>query len=118
MSVFVVFLVRFYRIWTEYGEILRISSYSVRMRKIQTRKTPNTNIFHAVHITFKKDFKSLLFVFILKSKSYFEVFYIQTMATTTTYILHETIFIFWFELADDILFLSQINIYLTPFMFC
>ena len=38
----------FSRIRTEYGEILRISSYSVRMRKIRTRITPNTNTFHAV----------------------------------------------------------------------
>ena len=52
--VFGVILVRiflaFSRIWTEYGEILRISAYSVRMRenvgKIQTRITLNTSTFY------------------------------------------------------------------------
>ena len=42
----------FSRIRTEYGEILRISPYSVRMRenagKRQTRITPNTDTFYAV----------------------------------------------------------------------
>ena len=41
----------FFRIWTEYGEILRISPYSVRMReisgKMRTRITPNTDTFYA-----------------------------------------------------------------------
>ena len=39
-------------IWTEYGEILPISPYSVQMRenpgKMRTRITPNTNTFYAV----------------------------------------------------------------------
>ena len=56
VSVFEVILVRifpgFSRIWTEYGEILRISPYSVRMRenagKMRTRITPNTDSFYAV----------------------------------------------------------------------
>ena len=42
----------FSRIWTEYGKILRISPYSVRMQenagKIWTRITPNTDTFCAV----------------------------------------------------------------------
>ena len=38
----------FSRIRTKYGEIVRISPYSFRMRKIRTRKTPNTDTFHAV----------------------------------------------------------------------
>ena len=44
----------FSRIWTEYGEILRISLYSVRMRenvgKMRTRITPNTDKFYEVEI--------------------------------------------------------------------
>ena len=44
----------FSRIWTEYGEILCISPYSVRMRenagKMQTRITPNRDTFYAVCI--------------------------------------------------------------------
>ena len=38
----------FSRIWTKYGEIFRISPYSVRIREIRTRKTANTNTFHAM----------------------------------------------------------------------
>ena len=40
----------FSRIWTEYGEILSISLYSVRMGKMHTRKCPNTDsvMFSAV----------------------------------------------------------------------
>ena len=42
----------FSRIRTEYGETLRISPYSVRMRenagKMGTRITPNTDTFYAV----------------------------------------------------------------------
>ena len=38
----------FGRILSEYGEIFRIFPYLVRMRKIQTRKTPNTDTFHEV----------------------------------------------------------------------
>ena len=38
----------FSRIWIEYGEVQSISPYSVRLRKIQTRKTPNTGTFHAM----------------------------------------------------------------------
>ena len=57
MSVFRVILVRifpaFSRIRTEYGEILRISPYSVRMRenagKVRTTVTPNMEIFYAVN---------------------------------------------------------------------
>ena len=57
MSVFGVILVRifpaFSRIRTEYGEILRISPDSVKMRenkrKMRTRITPNTDTFYAVH---------------------------------------------------------------------
>ena len=56
MPVFVVILVlifpTFSRIRTEYGEILRIYPYSLRMRenagKIRTRITPNTDTFYAV----------------------------------------------------------------------
>ena len=48
---------RIFRIWTEYGEILRISSYSVRMQenagKMRTKITPNTDNFCAVHHIFK-----------------------------------------------------------------
>ena len=47
----------FSRIRTEYGEILRISSYSVRMQenagKMRTKITPNTDNFCAVHHVFK-----------------------------------------------------------------
>ena len=57
-SVFGVILVRifpaFSRIRTEYGEILRISPYSVRMQenagKMRTRITPNTDSFYTVVI--------------------------------------------------------------------
>ena len=38
VSVFGVFLVRIFRIWTEYREILRISSYSVQMRENTDQK--------------------------------------------------------------------------------
>ena len=38
----------FSRIRTEYGEIRSISPYSVKIQKIQTRITPNTNTVHAV----------------------------------------------------------------------
>ena len=43
------------RIRTEYGEIRSISPYSVRIRKIRTRKTPYLDTFHAgmwVHFFF------------------------------------------------------------------
>ena len=56
VSVFVVILANifpaFSRIRTEYGEIYRISSYSVRMRenagKMQAKITPNTDTFYVV----------------------------------------------------------------------
>ena len=56
VSVFGIILVRifpaFSRIWTEYGEILRIFPYPVQMRenagKMRTRITPNTDSFYAV----------------------------------------------------------------------
>ena len=35
------------RIWTEYGEMWSIFPYSVRMRKIRTRRSPNTDISHS-----------------------------------------------------------------------
>ena len=38
----------FSRIWTEYGEILRISPYSVRMREMRARITPNTDTIYTV----------------------------------------------------------------------
>ena len=38
----------FSRIRTEYGGIRSISPYSVRMLKMRTRTTPNTDTFHAV----------------------------------------------------------------------
>ena len=38
----------FSRIWTEYGEILRISHFQSKCGKIRTRKTPNTGTFYAV----------------------------------------------------------------------
>ena len=38
VSVFGVFLVRIFRIWTEHREILRISSYSVQMRENTDQK--------------------------------------------------------------------------------
>ena len=45
----------FSRIWTEDGEILRISPYSVQMRenlgKMRTRITPNTDSFYTVFLT-------------------------------------------------------------------
>ena len=43
----------FSRIWAEYGEILRISPYGVRMRGNTDQKTPNTDFFHAVLDTSK-----------------------------------------------------------------
>ena len=59
MSVFRVILVRIFPafscIWTEYGKILRISPYSVRMwenaGKMRTRTTPNTDSFYVVNVT-------------------------------------------------------------------
>ena len=39
----------FSRIRTEYGELLRISPYSVRMQEMRARTTPSTDTFHAVH---------------------------------------------------------------------
>ena len=48
MSVFGVVWDVFSRIRIEYGEILRISLYSVQMREIRARKNPNTNTLHAV----------------------------------------------------------------------
>ena len=36
------------RIWTECGEILRISPYSVQMQRNTDQKTLNTDTFHAV----------------------------------------------------------------------
>ena len=56
VSVFGIILVRifptFSRIWTEYGEILRIFPYPVQMRenagKMRTRITPNTDSFYAL----------------------------------------------------------------------
>ena len=41
------------RIRTEYGEILRISPYSVRMRENTYQKNSNTDTFHAVDIVLK-----------------------------------------------------------------
>ena len=44
----------FSRIRTEYGDILRISPHSVRMRenagKMRTRTTPNMEAFYAVYV--------------------------------------------------------------------
>ena len=43
-------------IWTEYGEVFRISPHSVQMRenagRMRTRITPNTNTFYEVKIKF------------------------------------------------------------------
>ena len=43
---------RIYRVWAEYGDILRISPYSVGIRenagKMRTRITPITDTFYAV----------------------------------------------------------------------
>ena len=50
LSVFGDFLVRIFPIRTEYRDILSISPYSVQIRKIRTRKTPNTDTFYAVWI--------------------------------------------------------------------
>ena len=47
VPVFGVFLVRISRIRTEYGEILRIHS---KCGKVPTRKTSNTDTFHAVRL--------------------------------------------------------------------
>ena len=38
----------FSRIRTKYGDILRISPYSIQMRENRTRITPNMDTFHAV----------------------------------------------------------------------
>ena len=48
----------FSRIRTEYGEIIRISSYKVQMQENTDQKTPNTDTFYAVEAeaTFKKGF--------------------------------------------------------------
>ena len=43
-----IFFFFFSRIWTECGEILRISPYSVQMRRNTDQKTLNTDTFHAV----------------------------------------------------------------------
>ena len=55
------FFPKFSRIGTEYGEILRVSAYSLRMRenarKMRTRITPNTDVFYVV---VKCDFVSIL----------------------------------------------------------
>ena len=40
----------FSRIRTEYGEIIHTSPCSVRMGKIRTRITPNTDTFHVVDV--------------------------------------------------------------------
>ena len=40
----------FCHIWTEYGEILCISPYSVPMRENTHHKTPNTDTFYALHL--------------------------------------------------------------------
>ena len=39
----------FCRTWTEYGEIRSISPYSVQMREIRTRITPNRDTFYTVN---------------------------------------------------------------------
>ena len=52
LSVFGVFLSEFPHIRTEYGEIRRISQYSVRMWENADYKTPNTDTFHAVTAAF------------------------------------------------------------------
>ena len=53
----------FSRIRTEYGEILRITRYSVRMWEMRTRITPNTNTFHAVSLSVEgRGFYSTLFI--------------------------------------------------------
>ena len=70
VSVFGVILVRifpsFFRIRTEYGEIQRISLYSVRMQenagKMQTRITPNPDSFYDVNIARKMKFSIMGFV--------------------------------------------------------
>ena len=70
-SVFGVTLIRifptFSRIWTEYGEILRISPYAVQMRenagKMQTRISPNTNTFYAVRLVYTKYTTNFLTLF-------------------------------------------------------
>ena len=47
-SVRILFCSSFSHIWTQYGQILRISQYSVQMRKIRTRITPKMDTFNAV----------------------------------------------------------------------
>ena len=58
MSIFGVFQVRIFRIWTEYGQILRNSSHiQSKYEKIQTRKTPNTDTFDTVKNMLPKDYE-------------------------------------------------------------
>ena len=40
----------FSSIWTEYGEIRSISPYSIRVSRMRTRMTSNTDTFHTVSI--------------------------------------------------------------------
>ena len=41
----------FFRIRTEYGKMLAMSPYSVEIRGMQTRITPNTDTFYAVVVS-------------------------------------------------------------------
>ena len=45
----------FSRIWTDYGEILRISRSQSECEKIRTRKNPNADNFHPVVIIRKSE---------------------------------------------------------------
>ena len=52
----------FSRIQTEYGEIRSISPYSVRMREMRTRITPNMDTLHAVIVSHQNSSKIILLV--------------------------------------------------------
>ena len=53
-------------IWTEYGEILRISRLHSEFGEMQTRITPNTDTFHVVNMSAKVSEK-LIFLIILET---------------------------------------------------
>ena len=65
----------FSHIRTEYGEILRMSPYSVRMRenlgRMQTRITPNTDTFYAVSYISYRDSSTTLVEAVFKQQKHY-----------------------------------------------
>ena len=80
----------FFSIWTEYGEILRSSPYSVRMRKIRTRKNSVLgHISHSDNLTFFANSLEqmgqilLLFLFSLHNFKSFKILFVPKFCATT-----------------------------------